>query len=316
MTSHEKKLVAVDIGGTGVKTGLLTETGTNLASGHFPTPRHDYRLMTEMLMNHIDENYATDFDGIAISSTGLVDPGTQEIGMSSPIYEPFGKELVRQLQARYRVPVSAENDGNCALLAEKWQGAGQNCHDLAMIVLGTSVGGAVMIEEKLVRGSHLLGGEFGYMLMPVKQGAKRWEIWSITGATRSLVLDTALKKGVDPADLDGRQVTELLAANDKEAQEAVADFIEQLAVGCYNLQYVLDPQKILIGGGISKADFLLPMLQEKIAEISSHIPSNVLLPEIAICRFGNESNLLGAVYDWRNKFGCGQVVAINDEHQL
>lgn len=302
MTSHEKKLVAVDIGGTGVKTGLLTQAGVSLASGHFPTPRHDYRLLTEMLIEHINKTYGNDFAGIAISSTGLVDPGTQEIGMSSPIYEPFGKELVRRLQAHYQVPVSAENDGNCALLAEKWQGAGQDCRDLAMVVLGTSVGGAVMIDEKLVRGSHLLGGEFGYMLTPVNQGAKRWEIWSITGATRSLVLDTALKKGLDPADFDGRQVTELLAVGDKDAQEAVADFIEQLAVGCYNLQYVLDPQKILIGGGISKAEFLLPRLQEKITEIAGHIPSNVLLPDITICKFGNEANLLGAVYDWCQKF--------------
>lgn len=299
------KLVAVDIGGTGVKTALVTMTGERLKSGQFPTPRHDYHLLPTQLISHIRETYQTDFVGIAVSSTGLVDPVTQEIGMSSPLYEGFGKNLVQTLKQTFCVPVSAENDGNCALLAEKWQGAGKACRNLAMVVLGTSVGGAVMVEEKLVRGAHLLGGEFGYMLMPVTEGAKRWEIWSITGATRSLVTNVAQEKQLDPTTLDGFQVVELWEAGDEAAKKGVAKFIEELAVGCYNLQYILDPEKILIGGGISKAAFLLPQLEMKVAELASHIPSHVRSPKIEICHFGNEANLLGACYDWQQKYRDG-----------
>ncbi|MGF2049569.1 ROK family protein, partial [Lactococcus lactis] len=75
---------------------------------------------------------------MAISSTGLVDPRSQEIGMTSPLYEGFGKRLVRHLRSTYQCPVAAENDGNCALLAEKWLGHAQNCASFATIVLGTS----------------------------------------------------------------------------------------------------------------------------------------------------------------------------------
>lgn len=296
------KIVAVDIGGTGVKTGLLQLNGEIMQSHDFKTPRENYALLTEQLIAHITKYYDRQFDGIAISSTGLVDPLTQEIGMSSPIYEPFGKKLVSTLYNHYHVPVSAENDGNCALLAEKWLGNGKNCQDLALIVLGTSVGGAVMLNNQLVRGKHLLAGEFGFMLFPVTSPHKKWEIWSITGATRSLVNEVACKKGIAAEKLDGHKVIKLYQAKDKSAVLAMEHFIEELAVACYNLQYILDPEKILIGGGISKAEVLLPLLQIKINELAAKIPSNVLIPKIENCAFFNQSNLLGACYDWQQKY--------------
>ena len=75
-------------------------------------------------------------------------------------------------------------------------------------------------------------------------------------------------------------------------------FIEKLAVACYNLQYILDPEIVLIGGGISESDFLLPLLEKKIQQIAAQIPSTVRLPNVACRQFGNESNLIGACYNW------------------
>ena len=159
-----------------------------------------------------------------------------------------------------------------------------------------------MLNNQLVRGKHLLAGEFGFMLFPVTSPHKKWEIWSITGATRSLVNEVAYKKGIATEKLDGQKVIKLYQAKDKSAILAMDHFIEELAVACYNLQYILDPEKILIGGGISKAEILLPLLQTKINELAAKIPSNVLIPKIENCAFFNQSNLLGACYDWQQKY--------------
>ncbi|WP_430611020.1 ROK family protein [Enterococcus sp. DIV0876] len=285
-------ILTIDIGGTAIKLGLVNERGTICKRSSFLMPS-DYTKLTTQLHNHIQTTYEPNFVGIAISSTGLVDTKTQEIGMSSKLYEGFGKHLVKHLRDHFKCPVYAENDGNCALLAEKWLGNGRDCSDFATIVLGTSVGGGIMVNNQLVHGKHLLAGEIGYMLFPTDK--KPWEIWSIVGSTRALVEAVSEQKGQQ---LDGRQVSALFENGDGQAQASVRDFIEKLAVGCYTLQYLIDPEKILIGGGISSSSFLLPELQKQIQRLADTIPSTVVVPQVESCLFGNDSNLVGACYNF------------------
>jgi beta-glucoside kinase len=288
-------ILAVDIGGTIIKTGLLNSYGERIQLGSFPMNR-DYFTVIERLISHINNEYTEEFSGIAISSTGLVNPKTQEIGMGSPIYDGFGKKIVSSLTDYFQKPVVAENDGNCALLAEKWLGEGKNYSTLATIVLGTSVGGGLMIDNQLIRGKHFLAGEFGYMLFPNNGMNKDWEIWSINGSTRRLVEEVAQYK--NDSSFDGYKVVQEYQQHDAIAVERVNAFIEKLAVACYNLQYIFDPEIILIGGGISGNSFLIPQLEKKIEQIAMNIPSTVRLPHVTCCRFGNESNLIGACYNW------------------
>lgn len=293
------KVLAVDIGGTGIKMGLVDTKGRTSRLHQFPTPRDDYRQLPEQLMAQIDAHYLEQFTGIAVSSTGIVNPKDRSIGWQSPLYDAFGTTLIAQLEARYDCFVSVENDGNCAALAENWIGAGKDCRSIITIVLGTSVGGAVVVDGRILHGAHNIGGEFGYLLFPDPK--KGWELWSLVGSTRALIEQLTEQKGLEKGALTGHQITELLEQKDSVTESAVDSFIEKLAVGCYSLQYAIDPEKILIGGGISKAAYLLPRLQEKIAAIAAKIPSNVLLPQVEACRFGNESNLIGAAVDWWQK---------------
>lgn len=289
-----KTVLGIDIGGTGIKMGLVK--GTEIFQPYqFPMPREDYRQLPQLLKKAITEKYQGAFSGIALSSTGIVNQKDRSIGWRSPLYEAFGKTLVADLEKTYGVFVSVENDGNCAALAENAYGAGKGCQSILTVVLGTSVGGAFVYEGKILRGAHNLAGEFGYLLFP-DLPKKDWELWSIVGSTRALVENVAQRKSLPFKSLDGKKVTDLLEQHDATAAEEVAKFIEKLAVGCYSLQYAFDPEKILIGGGISKAPYLIPRLQEKILEIAEAIPSNVLIPEVAACAFGNESNLLGAYH--------------------
>ena len=190
------KILAVDIGGTMIKTGVVNSHGEKNTIRKLSDEIKDYSNCDRPIDFHIfDNDYPKRlfFSGIAISTTGLVDPVTQQIGMDSPLYEGFGNRMVSFLTDYYQNPSSRRMMANCALLAEKWLGRGRGASSFAVIVLGTSVGGGLMVDNQLIRGKHFLAGEFGYMLFPEVE-KKDWEIWSIAGATRTLVEQVAAEK--------------------------------------------------------------------------------------------------------------------------
>lgn len=291
-----KPILTIDIGGTKIKTGLVDHQGKIVKKNEFATPRKDYSQFPSLLKEHIALHYKDAFYGIAFSATGICDLEKRTIGGGGPMYEAFGKTILNECSKIYQMPISAENDGNCAALAENWLGAGKGAQSICTIVLGTSVGGAIVVDQHILHGKHNLSGEFGYFL--IAQEIKPYEIWSIVGSTRGLVQSVAKEKNISERDLNGYKVLELMENKDPIAVQKVKRFIELLAVQCYNIQYAIDPEKILIGGGISTAPFLIPALKEEIKKIGEMIPSTVVLPEVDRCRFGNESNLIGAAYQW------------------
>ncbi|MGX7031072.1 ROK family protein [Vagococcus zengguangii] len=296
------KLVLIDIGGTSVKTTMANELGNLGEVTSFLTPRADYRQMFSLLTEHLEQHYAMDeIEGIAISSMGIA-RGDDTIGWRSPIYEAFGTTLVPELTNYYQVPVTIENDGNCAALCEYWLGNAQNCSSFATIVFGTSIGGAIIMDGKVIRGANRLAGEFGYFIE--KDPEKQYEIWSISGSTVALV--NKVKQAnpqLEMAELDGKVIMELVSQQSPLVMPHYEVFIEQLAMNIYNLQYILDPEKILIGGGISASQQFIDDTNQKLQELTAAIPSNVIELAIEPCQFGNDANLLGALYCWLEKYG-------------
>ncbi len=295
------ELLAIDIGGTGIKLGLVNQQGVVSFTSQIKTPRENYQSLPTLLMKEIDKTYEGKFTGIAISATGLSNLEKRTIGEGGPMYEAFGKTLLADLKNRYQCETIGENDGNCAVIAEAWLGNGQGYDNIVSVVLGTSVGGAIFKDGKIYPGSHRLAGEFGYFLIAGKD--KPWEIWSIEGSTKGLIQKVAAEKGIPFETITGYEVVEAYEHKDPQVVPHVERFCELLAVQCYNLQYAYDPEIILIGGGISSADFLLPKVEEKLNELKEMIPSTVILPKIQRCKFGNESNLIGAAKLWFDYYG-------------
>ncbi|WPC09052.1 ROK family protein [Globicatella sp. PHS-GS-PNBC-21-1553] len=288
------QLLAIDIGGTNVKLGLVDEQGQVSHQTHFPTLMHELETFESRLLNHL-EIYATKpFKGIAISCTGLASQENLTIGDGNPILEAFGKTMPQLLMNQFKLPISVENDGNCSILAEHWLGAAKGYQNVISIVIGTSIGGAIMINNQLYKGNHLLAGEFGYSLF--KQPNQQWEIWSIVGSTQGMVNQFNHHTS-------GIEIFHQYHQGNPEAIQVVYEFVEKLAVQCYNLQYILDPDVILIGGGVSEEPALIPLVENKIKEIIEKIPSNVIIPKIARCHFGNNANLIGASKHWLNIYG-------------
>ncbi|MGY4688796.1 ROK family protein [Salibacterium sp. K-3] len=291
-----KEYTAFDIGGSFVKYGIVTE--------HGDIQEHD-KLETsdslDKLIQHITEvvHRHPDSAGAAISAPGAVSDEGVIYGISALAYL-HGPNIKHRMEEKTGFPVFIENDGNCAGAAEAWAGAAKGKQDVLTVVIGTGIGGSVMKEGRIHKGTNLHGGEFGYMLLSDPDSGQL-NSWSKLASTRALINHAAAEKGIPPDTLSGEYVFELADNGDQACVKAVDRFYGLLALGLYNLQYIYDPEMILIGGGISARGNLIDRINDKLDGIMRGTPAGTIRPNLAPCRFRQHANLLGAVYRFIQK---------------
>lgn len=286
-----KTFLAIDIGGTFIKYGLVNEHAVILESGREEAPKELSALLD--LIDDLAQKYPQ-FDGIAVSSPGAVGDDGIIYGSSALPYL-HGPNIKELLEEKIKKPIFLENDANCAAYAEIWKGAAQGKKDIMVIVIGTGIGGSIMKEGKLHKGSQLHGGEFGYMLLDSSKNGRN-DTWSRRASTAALIRSVAEVKKAAPDSLTGEQIFTMAEAGDQDCIQALEEFYHLLALGIYNLQYVYDPEIILIGGGISAREELITMIDDKLNDILTGIPDARIKPRIAACHFRQNANLVGAVY--------------------
>lgn len=185
----------------------------------------------------------TDLIGIAISCPGAVSKADGIIYGASPLPYIHNFPIKTAFEELLGLPVSVENDANCAALAEVSYGAGKNYQDLLFFVIGTGIGGAVVLDKKIRHGAHLMGGEFGFMLMDDNT-------LSVDASPVRMAQDYNTAHNTT---YNGQEIFALAEGGDQAAQDRVATLFDSLARAIFNLQYALDPEIILIGAA---ADFL------------------------------------------------------------
>ncbi len=287
-----KQYLAVDIGGTFIKFGLVDEAASILTMGKVKTP-----ATLTGLIDFIVEKYHAypDVAGLAISSPGAVAASGVIYGTSALPYL-HGPNIKQMLADRIGIPVFMDNDGNCAGYAEVWKGKASDKQDVLVIVIGTGIGGAVIKDGRIHKGANLHGGEFGYMMIPTDAG---YDTWSTTAATGALVKKVASLKGCSIHDLSGEYIFEMANAGDAICHQAVEEFFELLAIGIYNLQYMYDPEIILIGGGISAREDLIDHINRKLDELLARFEASHIKPNVEACAYRQHANILGAVYGFK-----------------
>ena len=284
-------LLVIDIGGTSVKYGIWDDEELG-NKGSFKTPEtwDDMRAEFLALKNCLGEG--TKICGVAISSPGAVNQSKGVIEGSSAVPYLHGFPIFAELTELFQCPVSIENDANCAALAEIWKGEAKGLKNVLLVVVGTGIGGAVITDGKVWHGKHLFGGEFGYMLL------KEDAIFSELGTAVNMARRVARRKNIPENELSGEAVFEMAEKGDLIAKEEVEAFYYYLALGIYNLQYSFDPEKIIIGGGVSSKKDLIPELNKRLERIIKQVEIAPFIPEIALCKYKNDANLIGAVYNW------------------
>ncbi|MGT2934363.1 ROK family protein [Streptococcus castoreus] len=287
-------LLCIDIGGTSIKFAICQDGQLSLQNS-YPSPT-SLEAFYQLLDQQVTHYSACHFSGIAISSPGAVNKETGIIEGASAIPYIHHFKIQKALEERLHYPISIENDANCAALAEAVLGAGKSAKSFAMLVLGTGVGGSLVINGNIHHGAHLFGGEFGFMIMN-----DRYQSFSKLGTVVNMA-ERYTKVLNDGNNYTGKDVLRFAEQGDQLALKERQIFLKTLSIGIFNIQHAFDPEMILIGGGISQSDFLLPAIEAELDKLYEHVKISDLRPQLAICQFKNEANLLGAYIDFCQSF--------------
>lgn len=289
-------ILAFDFGGTHIKYGIVTYEGMILDKGYVPTPKSLEGLL-DVIQNQLDIYADQAINGIAISSPGAVaDNGI--IHGSSAIPYLHGPNMKARIESVTGLTAHIENDANCVGLAEVWKGSAKDKNDVAVVVVGTGIGGALVKDGKIHKGSHLHGGEFGYIILNPNELGNGMNSFSEVASTYSIIKRVALAKGIDASTLTGEGIFAQAEQGDPVCIQAISEFYRMLAIGLYNIQYIYDPELILIGGAISARTDLIPRLKEEINQLITAIDVATIIPAMDTCYFHADANLIGAVYHY------------------
>lgn len=287
--------LVIDIGGTFAKYACMNSAGHIITKNKKRTPRTNLSDFKHLLFSIIEEQEVQKLKGIAISCPGTVDveTGTIYFGGSLPFLHEVN--LTKIIHDKYGVKATIENDAKCAALAELWLGSVKGKKDSVVLVLGSGVGGGIIINGKLHRGINLSAGEVSFVMDKINLTTSKASFFGYHCSAVEMIRQIAdLKQLKDQT--DGEAVFDLINKHDIEASAIFDQYCLHLAVQILNLQYILDPELFAIGGGISAQPVLIERIQWALEEIKKKNPIHNANPQIVVCKFQNDANLYGALY--------------------
>lgn len=290
-----KQYICIDIGGTSIKHGVVTEDATFLTTDEMPTEAMKYGGPGIMKKAEaITARYLQEFrpEGICISTAGMVDCEQGKITYAAPLIPDYtGTEIKKTLEEDFHLPCEVENDVNCAGLAEALAGAAAGSRISLCLTIGTGIGGSVVIDGKVFHGFSGSACEVGYMHLP--GGA-----FQDLGASSVLVRKVAAAKQIDPDTINGKYVFEQAKAGDPDCVRAIREMTDVLGMGIANICYVINPEVVVLGGGImAQKEYLEAMIRESMDRYL--VPSMAQNTRLAFAQHQNHAGMLGAFYNFR-----------------
>ena len=304
--------IGIDIGGTKVLGGVVDSTGKIIDSARRPTPLAGGKELVATIIDLVKEFQGKhEIAGIGISVAALISKDQGTIVGAPNIANLSQLNFVSEIKKVFNLPVIAENDANAAMWAEFKFGNAKGFNPVIFFIIGTGMGGGLVIDGKLFRGAHGIGAEFGHMIVQ-PQGIKCG--CGTQGCIEQYASGSALmryaKEGIEADPQKGKRLLELAGGNLSELtgsilttaakngdELAIAAFNKQanwLGSACASYALLLDPQAIVVGGGVVDAGelFLEPVRKA----MHSYMPFGKSHPEpkIIAAKFGNDAGLIGA----------------------
>ena len=286
-------ILAIDIGGTMIKYGLVSSDGEILSTDKIET---EAEKGLENILNKIDNIFKRYKEnnpvGIAVSGTGQINGIIGKVIGGNPIIPNWiGTNLVKILEEKYNLPAVLENDVNCVALGEKWIGAGKDLSNFICLTIGTGIGGGIILNNQLFRGENFVAGEFGHIL--IKKG--EFEQFASTTALIRLVKERTEKT------LNGKEIFDLEKKEIVEYQEVISEWIENLTDGLSSIVYCFNPANIILGGGvIEQGEPLINRIKNSLfKKIGLQFKEKL---NIIQAKLGNNAGMIGASYLLLEKF--------------
>lgn len=294
------KLMTFDIGGTEIKYSVMDEKFRMEDSGSVPTPQTSLDAlvgtMADIYMPHRER-----VEGVAVSLPGFVDTENGVVRGGGALAYNWGQPVGPRLSAACGgCRVALENDGKAAAVAELAAGSLRGCRNASVFIIGTGVGGGLIVDGRVARGIHGTAGEFSF----VNTNSRGWtdprNYAAFQCSTTGLLGAYREKKELGrDIPLDGRKFFADVLAGDPAAVETLEAFARAVAVQVYNLAVLLDIEKLAVGGGVSRQPVLTEKIREAYDGLMSEYPLGQMAetlprPEIVTCHFGSEANQVGA----------------------
>lgn len=294
-----KYRIGVDLGGTKIEVAAIDPEGRTVLRRRIATP-DTYHARLNAIARLVQETEA-EFGGqasVGIGIPGVISPATGLVKNANSLAlngHPFDRDIARLLGREVRV----ENDANCFTLSEAIDGAGMGARTVFGVIIGTGCGGGVVIEGKVLKGRHRIAGEWGHTPLPWPQPD---EIpGSLCWCGKHGCLETVLSGPALAQDCDGigaRDASSLparAAAGDRGAQAALARHADRMARGLAVVINLLDPDVIVLGGGLSNMPHLPRELTEK---VKAYVFSDVSDTPVVKNVHGDASGVRGAAWLW------------------
>lgn len=293
-------ITCFDIGGTTIKGATATAPDNLTPLGRVPTPRDDFTAFVDAIAGLVDMGGADDGTPVAISVTGVVDPASGYVTCANiPCID--GRNLARELEGLLGRKVFVANDADCFVLAEATAGAGRDHRVVFGAIMGTGVGGGIVVDKRLHPGAAGLGGEWGHgTIVATKVSVPPYDLPHFPcGCGLAGCLDTVggargmerLHRHLHGADLPSTEVVSEWLAGDPKSAATIDLFIELVAQPLALVVNILGPDIIPVGGGLGNSPELIARLD---AAVRPRILRKLDRPLVVPAQLTADAGLIGA----------------------
>lgn len=296
-------ILSIDLGGTAVKVGLFNKEGKILSvSEHSTQAQNGVEALLDKLCS-IVMSY-DDVECVGISSTGQVNQKDGSIVFATEALPGYtGTPLKQILQQRLGVPVTVDNDVNCAAIGELHYGAGRGLNDFICVTYGTGIGGAIVIDQKIYYGARGIAGEIGHLVTHAaglqcvcgRHGC--YEMYGSTNALIRRVQNTAGRR------LSGREI--FLEFCNPVIKAEIDGWIDEIVYGLVSLAHTFNPGYFILGGGILNEQYVIDSIGLRLNKCVIPTFGGITVQRAEI---GNKAGMFGAFYNAANTSSASSVL--------
>ncbi len=310
------KRIGIDVGGTNVKIALVDDNGKIIYSNSVPTYAkmgYEYTVnnIKQAIRDLMKETNTTtsDIEGIGFDFPGQVDCKTGVVKLAPNIPGWVNVPIAQMIEDEFHIPTRIDNDVRCAALGELKFGAGKGCENFICITVGTGIGSGIVINGKVVRGATNAAGELGHIKLQMNGGpicgcgdTGCLEAFAsgpaIVAMAQEYIKGGKSTKFREMAAAEGGEITPYMVAKAAEEGDPVAKRIfeivgEYIGIGLTSVINLLNPEKVIIGGGVAESgELLLAPIRKTIKERAMLVAGNAV--EIVPAQLGNSAGVIGA----------------------
>ena len=292
--------IGIDLGGTKTEALLIDKDGNKIFSKRITTEKN-YEGTIQGIVNLIEEieKKYKEIQSIGIGMPGAISLETSLIKSANSVWMN-GKPLKFDLEKILNKNINIENDANCFTLSEAVDGAGQSYSIVFGVIIGTGTGSGIVIDKKIHKGKNRAAGEFGHNFLPRSDDkeislAKKCYC-GLNGCIETFLSGpgfASIFNNINKTNINSQEIVELYKKNDSRAVKALQDYVDRLARSLSDVINVIDPDVVVLGGGMSNIEYIYENIENK---LSKYVFSDSVRTKVLKNKHGDSSGVRGAAW--------------------